>query len=151
MAAQPETEGSTLLKAYLWQTVLPIGEKVPELGPIHYGSESSRCRRKIQKWKRVQSQPESEVPEPGHNDLPLLVSQDSRAVTKRSIFQRAFSLPGRMSKAQERSSKLSVRKYLHSMSHWKNQEGPSQTVRETKERSKGKGGYIILPITMQPV
>ncbi|XP_058027742.1 RAS protein activator like-3 [Ahaetulla prasina] len=144
MAAQLETEGSTLLKAYLWQTVLPTGEKVPELGPIHYGSESSRGRRKIQKWKQVQSQPESEVPEPGHNDLPLLVSQDSRVATKRSIFQRAFSLPGRMSKAQERSSKLSVKKYLRSMSHWKNQEGPSQTVRETKETSKGDDSVVQL-------
>lgn len=146
MAVQPETEGSSLLKAYLWQTVLPTGVKVPELGPIHYGSESSRRRGKIQKWNRVQSPPESEVPEPDHDDLPPLVSQDSRAATKRSVFQRAFSLPGRMSKAQDRSSKLSVRKYLRSMSHWKNQESPSQIVRETKETSKGKGGYIFLPI-----
>ncbi|XP_013923753.1 PREDICTED: RAS protein activator like-3-like, partial [Thamnophis sirtalis] len=144
MAAQPETEGSTLLKAYLWQTVMPTGEKAPESGPIHDGSESSRCKRKIQKWKRVHSHPEAEVPEPGPHDLPPLASQESRAATKRSIFQRAFSLPGRMSKAQERSSKLSVRKYLRSMSHWKNQEAPSQTVRETKETGEGDDSVVQL-------
>uniref|UniRef100_A0A8C6YDV9 Uncharacterized protein n=1 Tax=Naja naja TaxID=35670 RepID=A0A8C6YDV9_NAJNA len=138
MSLEKWPNGSTLLKAYLWQTALPIGEKVPELGP-----ESSRCRRKIQKWKRVQSQPESEVPEPDHDDLPPLVSQDSKVITKRSIFQRAFSLPGRISKAQERSSKLSVRKYLRSVSHWKNQEGPSQTVRETKEISDDSAVQLI--------
>ncbi|KAM3845247.1 RAS protein activator like-3 isoform 6-T7 [Vipera latastei] len=150
MAVQPETEGSSLLKAYLWQTVLPTGVKVPELGPIHYGSESSRRRGKIQKWKRVQSQPEREVPEPGHDDLPPLVSQDSRAATKRTVFQRAFSLPGRMSKAQNRSNKLSMRKYLCSMSHWKNQESPSQIVRETKETSKGDDSVVQLIQSMSP-
>ncbi|XP_039192376.1 RAS protein activator like-3 [Crotalus tigris] len=150
MAVQPETEGSSLLKAYLWQTVLPTGMKVPELGSIHYGSKSSRRRGKIRKWNRIQSPPESEVPESGHDDLPPLVSQDSRAATKRSVFQRAFSLPGRMSKAQDRSSKLSVRKYLRSMSHWKNQESPSQIVRETKQTSKGDDSVVHLILSMGP-
>ncbi|XP_063150537.1 RAS protein activator like-3 [Candoia aspera] len=150
MAAQPGTEGSSLLRAYLWQTILPIGEEVPEQGPAPCGPESSRHRGKMQKWKRVRSQPDSEAAEPGHSHFPPLASQDSRVATKMSVFQRAFSLPSRMSKAQERSSKLSVRRYLRSMSHWKNQEGPSQPVRETKETNKGDDSAVQVTPSMVP-
>ncbi|KAM6471665.1 RAS protein activator like-3 isoform 1-T1 [Liasis olivaceus] len=150
MAAQPGTEGPSLLRAYLWQTVPPNGEKVAELGPIHDGPESSRHRGKMQKWKRAQSQPDSEASESGHDHLPPLASQGSRVATKRSVFQRAFSLPAKNGKGQERSSKLSMRKYLRSMSHWKNQEGPSQKVRETKETSKGDDSVVQLTPSKVP-
>uniref|UniRef100_A0A6J0TIB3 RAS protein activator like-3 isoform X1 n=1 Tax=Pogona vitticeps TaxID=103695 RepID=A0A6J0TIB3_9SAUR len=130
-------EDPFLLRSYRWQTVLQNGEKETELGPNPHGSESSRRRGKLQKWKRAQSVPESELPQPSHEQPPPTASQDSRAATKRSVFQRAFSTPAKMPKAHEGSSKLSLRKYLRSMSHRKNQERAARSEQETLEVTKG--------------
>ncbi|KAJ7316628.1 hypothetical protein JRQ81_002790 [Phrynocephalus forsythii] len=130
-------EDTSLLRSYRWQTVPQNGEQEPEMGPNHHGSLGGRRRGKLQKWKRVQSMPESESPQLGHEQTPSTVSQDSRAATKRSVFQRAFSTPAKMPKPHEGSSKLSLRKYLRSMSHRKNQERTPQPERETLETTKG--------------
>lgn len=139
----PQKRGSgaedlSLLQSYRWQIVPQNGEQESELGLNHHGSESRRHRAKLHKWKRVQSMPESELPQPRLEQPPTTASQDSRAATKRSMFQRAFSTPAKMSKAHEGSSKLSLRKYLRSMSHKKNQERTPQSARETLEATKGR-------------
>ncbi|XP_061438627.1 RAS protein activator like-3 isoform X2 [Rhineura floridana] len=139
------TDTPSLLRSYRWQIVQQYVEKEPELSPNHASGGGSRRRGKLQKWKRAQSQPESEHPEPGHEQpSPPVAPQDNRAVAKRSVFQRAFSTPAKLPKAQEGSSKLSLRKYLRSMSHRRNQDGTLQSERETKEVSKGDNSALQL-------
>ncbi|KAL8164623.1 UNVERIFIED_CONTAM: hypothetical protein K2H54_054350 [Gekko kuhli] len=124
-------EGPSLLSSYRWLTVPQDGEKEPESAP----SPASGHRGKPQRWRRAQSQTESELSEPSSEQkVPAVASPpDGRAATKRSVFQRAFSTPAKVPKAQEGGSKLSLRKYLRSMSHWKKQEAVPQPDRETKE------------------
>ncbi|KAF7235683.1 putative RNA-directed DNA polymerase from transposon BS [Varanus komodoensis] len=133
---QPGTETPSLLRSYRWQTVPQSGEMEPDPNLDHHGSETSKRRGKLQKWKRVQSQPESDLPVPSHEQPPPVPPQDNRVATKRSVFQRAFTTPAKMSKAQEGSGKMSLRKYLRSMSNRKNQEGPARSEKEVKETSK---------------
>ncbi|XP_053153852.1 RAS protein activator like-3 [Hemicordylus capensis] len=141
---RPGTEAPSLLRTYRWQTVPQNGEKVPESSP-HDASGGSRHRGKLQRWKRAQSQPDSDLPVPSHDQQPAPVAHlDSKVTAKRSVFQRAFSAPTKMPKAQESSSKLSLRKYLRSMSHRKNQEGTPRSERETKEASKGEDSAVQL-------
>uniref|UniRef100_A0A670KH35 RAS protein activator like 3 n=3 Tax=Podarcis muralis TaxID=64176 RepID=A0A670KH35_PODMU len=137
------TDTPSLLRSYRWQTVLQNGEKEPELNHATWGSSSRRDR--LQKWRRVQSQPETELSESSHEHPQAPVApQDSRAAAKRSVFQRAFSTPAKVPKAQERSSKMSLRKYLRSVSHRRNQEGTLRSERETKEASKGDDSTVQL-------
>lgn len=135
--SRSRTEAPSLLRSYRWQTVSQNGEKESELGPSH-AARSSRHKGKLQRWMRAQSQPESELSEHSSEQAP----PDGRASAKRSVFQRAFTTPTKMPKAQERSSKLSLRKYLRSMSHRKNQEATPRSDREMKEASKGKRWHI---------
>ncbi|XP_062975078.1 RAS protein activator like-3 [Elgaria multicarinata webbii] len=141
---RPGAEAPSLLRSYRWQTVPRHGEREPELGSNHHSSESSKCRGKLQKWKRVQSQTESELPLPSREQPPPVAHQDNRAATKRSVFQRAFSTPAKMTKGRDGSSKLSLRKYLRSMSSRRNQEGTPRSERETKEASKGDDSAVQL-------
>ncbi|XP_015260867.1 PREDICTED: RAS protein activator like-3 [Gekko japonicus] len=122
------TDAPSVLSSYRWLRVPQDGEKEPEFAP----SPASGHRGKPQRWRRVQSQTESERESPRGAPSP-----DSRAASKRSVFQRAFSSPAKMPKAQEGGGKLSLRKYLRSMSHWKKQEAAPQPDKETKEASTG--------------
>nr|XP_056706769.1 RAS protein activator like-3 [Euleptes europaea] len=135
-------ETPSLLSSYRWQTVPQNGEKEPQFAP----SPASGHRGKQQRWRRAQSQTESELSEPGtEQKAPAADPWDSRAAAaKRSVFQRAFSTPAKMPKAHEGGSKLSLRKYLRSMSHWKNQEAPPRPDREMKEASKGVDSAVPL-------
>uniref|UniRef100_A0A8D2LKM3 RAS protein activator like 3 n=1 Tax=Varanus komodoensis TaxID=61221 RepID=A0A8D2LKM3_VARKO len=141
---QPGTETPSLLRSYRWQTVPQSGEMEPDPNLDHHGSETSKRRGKLQKWKRVQSQPESDLPVPSHEQPPPVPPQDNRVATKRSVFQRAFTTPAKMSKAQEGSGKMSLRKYLRSMSNRKNQEGPARSEKEVKETSKADDSAVQL-------
>ncbi|KAJ6657646.1 hypothetical protein lerEdw1_002147 [Lerista edwardsae] len=134
---RPGTEAPSLLRSYRWQTLPRNGEKEPEPSPRN-ASGGSKRRGKLQKWKRVQSQPDSELPPSCREQQPPAGAHpDNRAHAKRSVFQRAFSTPAKMPKGPEGSGKLSLRKYLRSMSHWKSQEGAPRSERESKEASKG--------------
>ncbi|XP_054859245.1 RAS protein activator like-3 [Eublepharis macularius] len=137
-------EAPSLLRSYRWQTVLQNGGKETELAPST-ASGSSGHGGKQQRWKRAQSQTESELSEPtSEQKVPAAVPMDSRAAAKRSVFRRAFSTPAKIPKAQEGGGKMSLRKYLRSMSHWKNQEGAPRSDRETKEASKGGNAAVQL-------
>lgn len=136
---RPRTEAPFLLRSYRWQTLPRNGEKEPELSSRN-ASGGSRRKGKLQKWKRVQSQPDCELPLSCREQQPPAGAHpDNRAHAKRSVFQIAFSTPAKMPKGlPEGSGKLSLRKYLRSMSHWKSQEGAPRSEREAKEASKGK-------------
>lgn len=136
--SRPRTEAPSLLGSYRWLMVPQKGEKEPGLAP---GPASGRHRGKQQRWRRAQGQAESELSEPSSEQKgPTLPPAESRAAAKRSVFQRAFSTPAKMPKAQEGGSKRSLRKYLRSVSHWKNQEAAPQSGREAEDARKGEAG-----------
>ncbi|KAH0628624.1 hypothetical protein JD844_009983 [Phrynosoma platyrhinos] len=144
---QSGKEDPSLLMSYRWQTVLQNGEKDPAMD---HGTAGSRRRGRLQKWKRTQSQPETELPQPSTEKPSSAFPQENRAVTKRSVFQRAFSAPTKMPKNHEGSNKLSLRKYLRSMSHRKNQEGTPRSERETREATKGDESSVQLAPGVTP-
>ncbi|XP_042303663.1 RAS protein activator like-3 [Sceloporus undulatus] len=143
------TEDSSLLMSYRWQTILQNGEKGPVMDPPNVIADNRR-RGRLQKWKWTQSQPETGYPQPSTEKSPTAFSQENRAVTKRSVFQRAFSAPTKVSKGHEGSSKLSLKKYLRSMSHRKNQEGTPRSERDTREATKGDESSVQLAPGVNP-
>nr|XP_060619519.1 RAS protein activator like-3 isoform X1 [Anolis sagrei ordinatus] len=145
---QAGAEDPSLLRSYRWETVLQNGEKIPRLDPPnHHGSAGSRHKGKLQKWKRTQSHPETELSLSSNEKPPQASPRENTAVPKRSVFQRAFSTPAKMPKEHEGSSKLSLRKYLRSMSHRKNQDS---TPRSEREAIKGGDSSVLLAPGVTP-
>uniref|UniRef100_A0ACB8EMU0 Uncharacterized protein n=1 Tax=Sphaerodactylus townsendi TaxID=933632 RepID=A0ACB8EMU0_9SAUR len=129
------TETPSLLSSYRWQIVLQNGEKETQFDP----SPALGHRSKQQRWRRAQSQTEGQLSQHSTEQKP---PEATRPAAKRSVFQRAFSTPAKMPKTQEGGSKLSLRKYLRSVSHWKNQETALQPERETEEASKREDSAV---------
>ncbi|KAH1176522.1 RAS protein activator like-3 isoform X1 [Mauremys mutica] len=139
MTPPPAPEAPSPLKSYKWRTGPQGGEREPERHPMP--PASSRWA-KLHNWKRAHSQPETDAPEvrmarssPG-TEPPEPVG--SKTAARRSVFQRAFSAPGKVPKEPkgQEGIKLNLRKYLRSKSHRRSQESGPKAEQAPQEAAK---------------
>uniref|UniRef100_A0A674IG20 Uncharacterized protein n=1 Tax=Terrapene triunguis TaxID=2587831 RepID=A0A674IG20_9SAUR len=142
MTPPPAPEAPSPLKSYKWRMGPQGGEREPEPERRPMPPASSRWA-KLQNWKRAHSQPETDAPEvrmarssPG-TEPPEPVG--SKAAARRSVFQRAFSAPGKVPKEPkgQEGIKLNLRKYLRSKSHRRSQESGPKAEQAPQEAAKG--------------
>ncbi|XP_074021233.1 RAS protein activator like-3 [Numenius arquata] len=123
MEVETPPEPPTLLKTYKWRTAAPVGDREAEkaTGPPGHrttGSPGSRRWTRLQGWKRSYSHPESD----GHQDGTGRGHSGSggppKASTRRSLFQRAFSAPSKVTKEPRgpEGGRATLQKYLRSVS-----------------------------------